>query len=238
MHRPQSAAQTSPAPMQGLQTRPRGAGDAAQEALLSMSTSKVGIQDLPIHLRLHAMPFQKPLCTWYSTPWAQLRPPGRQTGHNSVQTRRFWLIRKPSSFSQKPTFLYLHDKTTAPPLSSSSAQSTHCTSPISGWLLPWSQNSAQAVALKHQRWTGCQPTCPNTAQRVNLNQPSSTTAEGKLSAKPVTRPSFQWRVLMRSSHALAAPLKEGRPSNCLPLLKHYTGVCVLYLFGTVISEPC
>lgn len=157
MHRPQSAAQTSPAPMQGLQTRPRGAGDAAQEALLSMSTSKVGIQDLPIHLRLHAMPFQKPLCTWYSTPWAQLRPPGRQTGHNSVQTRRFWLIRKPSSFSQKPTFLYLHDKTTAPPLSSSSAQSTHCTSPSQDdychearTLLKqshWSTNAGQGASL-------------------------------------------------------------------------------------------
>lgn len=95
------------------------------------------------HLGLHAVSFQKPL-------WTQLLNPSsdpRQTGHDFVQTRRLWLIHKPSSFSQKHSFLYLHDKIAALLLFSSSAQPTHCTSLISGWLLPWSQNSAQSPTL-------------------------------------------------------------------------------------------
>lgn len=96
----------------------------------------------PLHLVLHSL---------------SPAPTPRQTGHNSVQTRRFWLIRKPSSFSQKHSFLYLHDKTTAPPLSSSSAQSTQCTSPSQDdychearTLLKqshWSTNAGQGTSL-------------------------------------------------------------------------------------------
>lgn len=34
----------------------------------------------------------------------------------------------------------------------------------------------------------------------------------------------------------ATPPKEGRPSSCPAPLTHYTGVCVLYLFGTAFSD--